>query len=190
MTAENRVLALQLAIQTVAPEGGLTGDQAAAVFVSVTAGATAYYRWLEGPAFLLLTISQLTFPQDAPDGPGVPTVMKGNAMAQITDLQQFTASVGEVDSRNQPVTGDNLTWTIDQPAVATVTPAADGYSAVIAGQSDGTATYTVTDNTVTPPLTGSGTVTVVSSAATSLVVAEGAPEDQPPAPPAPAPTGS
>ena len=36
-------------------------------------------------------------------------------MAQITDLQQFTASVGEVDSKNQPVTGDNLAWTIDKP---------------------------------------------------------------------------
>ena len=185
MTAENRILALELAIDTVAPDGGLPAAQAG----DVTCVAGIYYRWLEGPAFMLLTISQLTFPQDAPDGPGVPTVMKGNAMAQITDLQQFTASVGEVDSKNQPVTGDNLTWTIDQPAVATVTPAADGYSAVIAGQSDGTATYTVTDNTVTPPLTGSGTVTVVSSAATSLVVAEGAPEDQPPAPPVP-PTGS
>ena len=51
---------------------------------------------------------------------------------------------------------------------------------MIAGQSDGTATYTVTDNTVDPPLIGSGTVTVVSSAATSLVISEGAPEDQPP----------
>ena len=62
-------------------------------------------------------------------------------MAQITDLQQFTASVAEVDSKNQPVTGDNLTWTVDNGAVASVTPAADGYSAVIAGLADGTATY-------------------------------------------------
>ena len=179
MTAENRVLALQLAIQTVVPEGGgFPASQGA----DVTAVADIYYRWLEGPAFLILTISELTFPQDAPDGPGVPTVMKRNAMAQINDLQQFTASVGEVDSKSQPVTGDSLSWTIDNSAVATVTPSADGYSAVIAGQSDGTATYTVTDSTVTPPLTGSGTVTVVSSAATSLVVSEGAPEDQPPAP--------
>ena len=104
-------------------------------------------------------------------------------MAQITDLQEYTVSVAEVDSKNQPVTGDNLSWAIDNGAVASVTPSADGYSAVIAGIADGTATYTVTDNTVTPPLTGSGTVTVVSSAATSLVVTEGAPVDQPPAGP-------
>ncbi len=178
MTADNRVLALQLAIKAVVPEGGgfpalQAGD--------ITYAAGVFYRWLEGPAFLILTISTLTFPQDAPDGPGVPTVMKGNAMAQITDLQQFTASVGEVDSKNQPVTSDSLAWTIDNPAVASVTPAADGYSAVIAGLADGTATYTVTDSTVDPPLTGSGTVTVVSSAATSLVINEGTPEDQPPA---------
>ena len=175
MTAENRVLALDWARKDVVPQGGLQPERA----VDVTTVAGIYYRFLEGPVFLILTISELTFPQDAPDGPGVPTVLKGNAMAQITDLQQYTASVGEVDSKNQPVTGDNLAWTIDQPAVATITPSADGYSAVIAGVSDGTATYTVTDNTVTPPLTGSGTVTVVSSAATSLVITEGAPEDQP-----------
>ena len=181
MSAENRVLALDWARKDVIEPGGVAPEQAAGVAAAATTAATIYYRWLEGPAFLLLTISTLTFPQDAPDGPGVPTVMKGNAMAQITDLQQYTASVGEVDSKNQAVTGDNLAWTIDQPAVATVTPAADGYSAVIAGVADGTATYTVTDNTVTPPLTGSGTVTVVSSAATSLTITEGAPEDQPPA---------
>ena len=177
MTAENRVLALDWARKDVVPQGGLPPERA----VDVTTVAGIYYRFLEGPVFLILTISELTFPQDAPDGPGVPTVMKGNAMAQITDLQQYTASVGEADSKNQPVTGDNLAWSIDQPGVATVTPSADGYSAVIAGVADGTATYTVTDNTVTPPLTGSGTVTVVSSAATSLVITEGAPEDQPPA---------
>ena len=178
MTADNRVLALEYAIQTVAPDGGLPAGQAA----DVTTVASLYYAWLEGPAFLLMTISTLTFDQDAPDGPGVPTAMKGPLMAQITDLQQFTASVAEVDSRNQPVTSDSLAWSIDNPAVASVTPSADGYSAVIAGLSDGTATYTVTDSTVTPPLTGSGSVTVVSSAATSLLIAEGTPEDQPPAP--------
>ena len=175
MTAENRVLALDWARKDVVPQGGLQPDRA----VDVTTVAGVYYRFLEGPVFLILTISELTFPQDAPDGPGVPTVMKGNAMAQITDLQQYTASVGEADSKLQPVTGDNLSWSVDQPGIATVTPSADGYSAVIAGVADGTATYTVTDNTVTPPLTGSGTVTVVSSAATSLVITEGAPEDQP-----------
>ena len=177
MTAENRVLALDWARKDVVPQGGLPPERAG----DVTTVADVYYWWLDGPVFLFLTISPLTFYQDAPDGPGVPTVMKGNAMAQITDLQQYTASVGEADSKQQPVTGDNLTWSVDQPAVATVTPSADGYSAVIAGVSDGTATYTVTDNTVTPPLTGSGTVTVVSSAATSLVITEGTPEDQPPA---------
>lgn len=180
MTAENRVLALHLAIDTVVPEGGGFPAEKGS---DVTAVADLYYRWLEGPAELLLTISTLTFDQDAPDGPGVPTIVKGPLMAQITDLQQFTASVAEADSKNQPVTGDNLAWTIDNPAVASIAPSADGYSAVIAGLSDGTATYTVTDSTVTPPLTGSGTVTVVSSAATGLVIAEGTPEDQPPAAP-------
>jgi hypothetical protein len=180
MSAESRVLALRWARQDMVPYGTALPPERAG---DVTATAQVYYRWLEGPAFLFLSVSPLTFPQDAPDGPGVPTVMKGNAMAQITDAQQYTASVGEVDSKNQPVTGDNLAWVIADPTVASVTPSADGYSAVIAGVADGTTTYTVTDSTVSPPLTGTGSVTVVSGAATSLTITEGTPEDQPSAAP-------
>jgi hypothetical protein len=176
MSTENRVLALQLAISATVPDGGLAFDDADRLVLV----AREFYWFLEGPAVLLLSLSE-TFDQAAPEGPGVPTVMRGNGMAQITDLQQYTVSVAEADSKGQPVTGDNLSWTIDNPGVATITPSADGYSALIVGVADGTANYTVSDNTVNPPLTGSGSVTVVSSAATSLVVNEGAPEDQPPA---------
>ena len=177
MTAENRVLALELAIATVVPEGGGFPAQQGG---DVTAVATIYYQWLEGPAFLLLTISQLTFPQDAPDGPGVPTMMKGNAMAQLTDLQQVTLSVAEVDSKNQPVS-DQLVWSVDNGSVVSLVPSADTQSCLCVAGVDGTANVTVTDNSVTPPLTATDAITVVSSAATSLVISEGTPEDQPPA---------
>jgi hypothetical protein len=180
VTAENRVLALQYAIEAVAKDGNLpaTEEQAAAI----TTVAQVFWRWLDGPAVLFLTVDPETFDQAAPEGPGTPTIRKGNTV-QITDTQQYTATVGEQDSKAQPVTGDNLAWTIDNPAVATLTPAADGYSALIVGVADGTAGYTVTDSTVNPPLTGTGSVTVVSSAATSLVISEGTAEDQPPAAP-------
>ena len=178
MTDTNRLAALQCAIQTVIPDGDVPAVQKAA---DVTTVATIYYRWLEGPAVLFLTVDPETFDQAAPEGPGTPTLRKGNNV-QLTDLQQVTLSVAEQDSKAQPVTGDNLTWAVDNPAVVAITPSADGYSCLCVAGTDGTATVTVTDNTVTPPLTGSDTITVVSSVATSLVISEGTPEAQPPAP--------
>ena len=178
MTAENRVLALQLAMETVAPDGGLPADQAG----DVTTVAGIYYRWLEGPAVLFVTVDPTTFTQAAPEGPGTPTIRKGSTV-QLNDLQQVTLSVAEVDSKGQSVS-DQLVWSVDNSAVIAVTPSADTQSCLCVAGVDGTATVTVADNSVTPPLTASDVITVVSSAATSLVVSEGTPEDQPPAPPA------
>ena len=176
MTAENRVLALQLAIDTVVPEGGgLTPAQAA----DVTGVAQTFYRWLEGPAVMFLAIDPTTFDQAAPEGPGHPTIRKGTEV-QLTDLQQVTLSVAEQDSKGQPVS-DTLAWTVDNGSVISLVPSADTQSCLCVAGVDGTAVVTVTDNSVTPPLTASDTITVVSSAATSLVISEGTPEDQPPA---------
>ncbi len=180
MTAENRVLALELAIEVVVPEGG---GFPASQGRDVTTVATLFYQWLEGPAVLFLTVNPTTFDQAAPEGPGTPTVMKGNAV-QLTDLQQVTLSVAEQDSKAQPVS-DTLTWSVDNPGVIALTPSADTQSCLCVAGTDGAATVTVTDNSVTPPLTATDVLTVVSSAATSLVISEGTPEDQPPpAPPA------
>ena len=181
MTAENRVLALQLAIQTLGDDGGVSFP-AAQRGADVTTVATIYYRWLEGPAFLFLTTDPTTFDQAAPEGPGTPTVKKGTAV-QLTDLQQVTLSVAEVDAKGQPVS-DALVWSVDNPDVVAISPSADTQSCLCVAGVDGTATVTVADNSVNPPLTGSDVITVVSSAATALVINEGAPEDQPPAPPA------
>ena len=179
MTAENRVLALQLAMQAVAPEnGGLPAFQAS----DVTYAATVFYQWLEGPAVLFLTVDPTTFDQAAPEGPGQPTVRKG-MIVQLTDLQQVSLSVAEQDSKGQPV-ADSLVWSVDNGDVISLVPSADTQSCLCVAGVDGTATVTVTDNSVNPPLTASDSITVVSSAATSLVISEGTPEDQPPAPPA------
>ena len=175
MTAENRVLALQWARADVVPQGGLPPERA----VDVTTVADIYYRWLEGPAVLFMTVDPTTFDQAAPEGPGQPTNRKGTAV-QLTDLQQVTLSVSEQDSKGQPV-ADSLTWSVDQPTVISLVPSADTQSCLCVAGVDGTAVITVTDNSVTPPLTGTDTITVVSSAATSIVLNEGTPEDQPPA---------
>jgi hypothetical protein len=178
VTADNRVLALRFAIDAMAVDGNLSAAQAG----DVTATAAVFYSWLEGPAVMVLSPARLTYQQASPDGPGTPTVMKGSAV-QLTDTQQVTLSVAEVDSKGQPVTGDALAWSVDNPAVVAITPSADTYSCACAAGTDGTATVTVADNSVTPPLTATDVITVVSSAVTGLVISEGTAEDQPPATP-------
>lgn len=101
---------------------------------------------------------------------------------QLNDLQQVTLSVAEQDSKGQPV-ADALAWSVDNGSVISLVPSADTQSCLCVAGTDGTAVVTVTDNSVTPPLTASDTITVVSSAATSLVISEGTAEDQPPAAP-------
>ena len=178
LTAENRVLSLDWARKDVVPQGGLPPERVG----DVTAVAQVYYRYLEGPAVLFLAVDPTTFNQAAPEGPGTPTQMKGSAV-QLTDLQQVTLTVAEQDSKAQPVTGDSLTWSVDNPDIIAITPSADGYSCLCVAGVDGTANVTVTDNTVTPPLTGTEPFVVVSDAATSLVISAGTPEEQPPAAP-------
>lgn len=187
MTAENRVSALGMAIETALTAlehqgGGVPQVPLSELYGDITAGATIYYQWLEGPAVLFMTVDPTTFSQAAPEGPGTPTIRKGT-IVQLTDLQEVTLSVAEVDSKGQPVS-DQLVWTVDNSAVIAITPSADTQSCLCVAGVDGTATVTVTDNSVTPPLTASDTLTVVSSAATSLKISEGTPEAQPPAPPA------
>jgi len=178
VTADNRVTALRFAIDAMAVDGNLKAAQAG----DVTATANVFYRWLEGPAVMVLTHDSMTYDQAAPDGPGTPTTMKGTTV-QLTDVQQVTLSVAEVDSKGQPVTADQLAWSVDSPGVVALTPSADGYSCLCVAGTDGTATVTVADNSVTPPLTATDVITVVSSAATGLVISEGTAEDQPPAAP-------
>jgi hypothetical protein len=98
---------------------------------------------------------------------------------QLMDTQQVTLSVAETDSKGQPVTGDALTWTVDNAAAITLTPSADGYSCLCVAGTDGIATVTVSDGSATPPLTATDVLTVVSSAATGLVISEGTAEAQP-----------
>ena len=179
MTADNRVTALRFAIDAMAVDGNLKAAQAG----DVTTTANVFYAWLEGPAVMVLTHDSMTYDQAAPDGPGTPTTMKGSTV-QLTDTQQVTLSIAEQDSKGQPVTTDQLAWSVDNPGVVAVTPSADGYSCLCVAGTDGTATVTVADNSVNPPLTATDVITVVSSAATSLVISEGTPEDQPPAAPA------
>ena len=162
LTLRNRVVSTAHA-EVYAEEGGFPAAQGA----DVTTVATLYYQWLEGPAFLLMTVDPTTFDQAAPEGPGTPTVKKGTVV-QLTDLQQVTLSVAEQDSKGEAVTADSLTWAVDQPTIIAITPSADTQSCLCVAGVDGTAVVTVADNSVTPPLTATDTITVVSSAADTV----------------------
>jgi hypothetical protein len=181
VTADNRVTALRFAIDAMAVDGNLSAADAG----DVTATACVFYRWLEGPAIMVLAFDTLTYQQASPDGPGTPVVKKGSTV-QLTDTQQVTLSVAEQDSKGQPV-ADTLAWSVDNGSVISLVPSADSQSCLCVAGTDGTATVTVTDNSVTPPLSATDVLTVVSSAATSLVVSEGTAEAQPPAATTPAP---
>ena len=141
--------------------------------------AGLFYGWLTAPVTLTVTAAPLTYEQGPEPGPGVATISEGAGMVQLTDSQQVTLMVGEQDSRQNPVTGDTLAWTVDDVSVVSVTPDAVGYTALVVAGIPGSATVTVTDSTVSPPLVGTFQVTVVPGEASSLVISAGSPVEQP-----------
>lgn len=136
--------------------------------------------WLvKRPARLVLHPAPTTFAQGNPALHN-PTKFEGDGMSvTMTDDQQVTYSVQAEDDKGASVS-DSLTWTADDGgAVLTVTPAADGMSAVFAAVAPGTATITVSDGT----LSASDLITVTAGAVASLVLSPGAPEAEAPAAP-------
>ena len=144
--------------------------------------ADEFYAWLTVPTRLQVAIDRFTYPQHG--GPGTPTLYREGHpnMATLTDTQQVALTVAETDAKGEPVTADTLVWTVDNPNVITLTVAAGTYSAEAVAGAPGTATVTVAD-AANAALTGTAVLTVVAGAATSLVITEGTPEEQPsPAP--------
>lgn len=139
----------------------------------------ALYRWLSAPVAITVSFADHTYPQGPTPGPGIPTFLEGPNMAQIPDNYQVSLSVAEKDSKQQPVTGDNLAWAVDDTTVATLVPSADGYSALAVAGIPGTTAGTVTDSTVDPPLVGTFQIAVTPGEAQALIVTEGTPEPQP-----------
>src|SRR6266850_2836636 len=98
--------------------------------------------------------------------PGMPATM--------TDLQSVSASIAETDAAGQPVTFDpaNITWTVNDPAIAALTQNPDG-SASFKALTVGTTTVGVSDSG--SGLSAQDTLTVTASAATALVISFGNP---------------
>ena len=98
----------------------------------------------------------------------------------LTDIQQTQASFDTVDAAGNPVTpvAGTVTWSSTDTSILTITPAADGLTAVAAttgklGTVQVTVKLTPTDGSAA--LSDSATVDVVSSAATSIKLVFGTP---------------
>lgn len=94
----------------------------------------------------------------------------------ITDLQQFTLTVGTVtDAKGNvvPTPPGSMSWSVDNPALLSITPSSDGLSCLVAAMGPlgvGNVTVSLMDSTGRPLATGQGEVTVVASAPTSITL--------------------
>lgn len=106
------------------------------------------------------TKMQLQFKGELPDMPGTES-----------DTQTIPCSAVETDAAGNPVTLNpaNVVWAIDDPTIATLTQNTDG-SATFKALKVGTANVSCTDNSTTPPLVGTDTLTVTAGPAASLVL--------------------
>lgn len=93
---------------------------------------------------------------------------------QMTDVQTISATIDEVDAAGQPVNFDptNVSWTVGDSTVATLTQNADG-SATFTAVKPGTTPVGVSDKS--NGLSAQDTITVTADAATSLVIKFGTP---------------
>jgi hypothetical protein len=102
----------------------------------------------------------------------------------MTDSQQVTLTITATDKKGNPATipAGSITWAVDNPALLTITPAADSLSAVAASVGPlGTATISVkvADGSGSTVASGSVDCTVVGGGATNIVVNPGTPSEQP-----------
>lgn len=100
---------------------------------------------------------------------------------QLTDLQKCPLSISATDAKGNAATLPNPpAWTVSDPTILSVTPAADGMSAEVAAVGpEGTAQVVVTaDLGGGQNATGTLNVTVVGSAATNIAVTPGTPVSQ------------
>jgi hypothetical protein len=115
---------------------------------------------------------------------GSPNKYKGVTQMTLTDIQKVNLTIQPVDAKGNPATVPvPPTWTSSDATILTVTPAADGLSAVaLAVGPLGTAQVTVKvqpdiDPSV-PALVGTLDVEVVGSDAVSLSIKADAPVNQ------------
>jgi hypothetical protein len=114
---------------------------------------------------------------------------KNNTMAtlQLEDNQECPLSIQADDAAGNPTTlpAGSVAWASSNTAVATVTPSADGSTAVVAAAGQlGTAQVSVQASVASGPISGTLDVTVVAGAAATIQIVTGTPTTIPTATPA------
>jgi hypothetical protein len=110
----------------------------------------------------------------------------------LTATQQCQLSIAVVDAKGNPAPVEGIPeWASSEPAFATVTPAADGMSALVKAVGPITTAPVQVNVTAdadlgagTTPIVGLLEVSVVAGQAVSVGITAGTPEEQPAAPPA------
>jgi hypothetical protein len=132
--------------------------------------ADLLYAWLAGSQLLTLiegpVMSQST---------GLPTgtTHQPGEIMQIHDDEKFTLTVDTKDAKGFE-TADTVAWTSDDNgAVVSLTVAADGRSCTVTAVAPGHVTITATDSAVTPALTVTEAVDVVTEATSAIALVEG-----------------
>ena len=106
----------------------------------------------------------------------------------LTDAQQVTLAVAGVDTAGNPKAVFGIpSWTSSDPATLTVTPSADGFTALavsVAAQPDGASLVTVTasafaEASMMMAISGALDISVIASPATQLIITPGVPEPKP-----------
>jgi len=106
-----------------------------------------------------------------------------DGIMQLRDDEQVDLSVTATDAKGQPVTGDTVTWTVDDESVVTLKVSDDTKTATVVAGTVGSAVVTLTDGTVT----ATEAVDVVAGDVALVTIAVGTPVKQTPAAEAPAP---
>jgi uncharacterized protein YjdB len=102
----------------------------------------------------------------------------------LTDTQKVSCTIAPLNAKGNPAPVDGVPeWSSSNPSVATVTPAADGLSAVVTAVGIGVAQISVVadadmDAGETRELTGTLDIDVRASEAVTLSITAGAPEEQ------------
>lgn len=146
--------------------------------------AERFLAWLEGTRFVTLTTGTVVR-----QGTGQPTGttidLQGEHVPQLHDDEQVQVTAHTADAKGFETTGDQLTWESSDTSVVSVTPATDGSNTatVVAGNVGTGAVVTLTDNSVTPPITATVAFDVIPAGTAAVNLEVGTPEKQSPTAP-------
>lgn len=151
--------------------------------------ATAVWRWLAGPAYILLTTGPVT-DQDTGE---IDDMNHGGSPMQIHDNQQFTATVTLASAKGNvigdlPGQADDLQWSVDTgDDVISLEVSEDSRTATVKAVDTGSAVVRVVVPGTEPELFATLAVDVVAGPAALITIETSEPTDQPAAEPEPEP---